>query len=173
MSQVEGIPVGYKLVRVGHVGIGEMYLDGCGDIRTAIHQSPFFYLVVAFDNVYNKPLESVTIPAGYEKCGEKVEEWFREPQQGESFITQHKNTEHFNAYRLSEGYVDQDQDFRRIILRPVTPKTKRVLVIECDVDPTETIKEVQVCVGRNEYGAKWRYVPSDDVTSRIEDRPIV
>jgi hypothetical protein len=85
------------------------------------------------DNVYDTlDLYSVEIPEGYERDGYTVSAWFREPQAGESFVGVAQNVIK-NKERL--GVVLSNlfcTDYRRIILRPIAPKTKRVFVLEVD-----------------------------------------
>jgi hypothetical protein len=88
------------------------------------------------DNVYGVlDLASVPIPAGYERVGDKPEEWFRDPLPDE-FTLCNLNGDGRCLYasavhRLHES--DATDDRRRIILRKVKPNTKRVLVIELPI----------------------------------------
>jgi len=139
-KQIEGIPVGCRLVRIGAVMAGEWVLDweGVPYTFTGYDGGNKNYVIVAPDNVYTVyNLTSVAIPAGYERDGEKIEEWFREPQAEEWFLTTLqnavKNTRSFRAV-----YEGKSGDYRRIILRPIAPKTKKVLVVEFE-DPSDSL----------------------------------
>lgn len=176
-KQVEGIPVGYKLVRFGIPVKGEVIASPYvpNGVYTSSGALSSASVIVALDNVYNKNLDSVTIPEGYERNGEKVEEWFRIPVVGDEYISvANMGVGHFGLPEKS-GYHTIGPDHRRIILRAIKPKTKRVLVIECPVGEGEEMLGVTVSVGKKPqilHTQPERRLYLADVTSHVEERPL-
>ncbi len=125
-KKIPGLRVGVK-IRDGHVYSGGV----------------FDYVAVAPDNVYNNlDLTKVPLPAGYEYSGvapsDDVEEgkwWFRRPNYGEIFIARIGGTLGLDLQPLVLAKGTDGPDHRRIILKKTPPKTKTVLIVECEDSP--------------------------------------
>lgn len=125
--RIEGVPAGCKLVRIGVGRKGEHYLDVSGEVFVSDGTHLWIYPILTPDNCYGTlDLTTVPVPEGYERDGDKPEEWFREYVIGETVIN--------SAGRavVPHSYISQS-DSRRIILRRIAAKTKRVLVEEIEI----------------------------------------
>lgn len=168
-QNIEGIPLGWKMRRFGIPQLGDYMLVGIDSIIKADGQRAF-YPILAPDNVYNQDLEAVTIPANYEKAGDKVEEWFRVPRKGEMVMNARASQKYLSGEK-SGVYGENDtltnsyySDPRRIILRHIKPKTKRVLVVEYE-NPSDYMIETFRLLVTNDRAFSKR-------TAKVEERPL-
>lgn len=135
-QQIEGVPVGCKLVRIGVPEVGEFFIGAGGITNKAIYKYESnslqqYYPIIAPDNVYNAiDLTKVKIPNGYERDGDKVEEWFRLAEHGKLYFTSGYT---ISVRSYSPCATDSLNTDGRIILRKIAPKTKKVLVIEVEI----------------------------------------
>lgn len=141
---IEGVPVGWKLVRFGKFRKGEYILNVLGDVFGPVKRDSEAdcYPVIAPDNVYGQPLSEVEIPVGYEKAGQTDAEWFREPTPGESYVFFEGGYSHVPK-DYTEPHHTMGPDHRRIILRPIKPPTRKVLVVEIHNPSAHEVKVIE------------------------------
>jgi hypothetical protein len=139
--QVEGIPIGTKLVRIGAVNPSEFYIDLVTgkpmQWRSPLPSQVMYYSIIAPDNVYGVIDLAASITSRFNgigslsfKCAKS--NWFRCPQIGEAYLAPN--------FTLHRGGIDLTGDTRRIIMEPThvspKPKMRRVLVAEYLIDET-------------------------------------
>jgi hypothetical protein len=139
-SQVPGIPLGTKLVRIGRPRDDEFVIGGSGTIIEGGRSSSQWknWPIIVPDNVYNViDLEKVPIPVGWHR---KEFDWFRRPvlPRPNSWVDEYNRFgEHYLLPALLLEVMRADESFsltgdvRRIIVEPDDPKVRRVLVVEC------------------------------------------
>ena len=133
-ERIEGVPVGTKLVAIRRPVCGEYVLNVSNMRPERVYVVGQFagggYPIIAPDNVYGVvDLATFPIPDGYERDGDKPEDWFRDLNSTDSCW--YLSSGGGKAYLHQKGESCTD-DCRRIILRKLKPKTKRVLVVECE-----------------------------------------
>lgn len=135
MSQIEGVPLGTKLVGIRHINLYEFAIGRGGSIFQSVPEYQHFwtgvnYPIIEPDNVYGRvDLADIAIPKGYELAGNKPEEWFREPMHDDYYVSSINLTPH----RFSHFYEPfETADRRRIILRKKATK-KQFVVAEVEI----------------------------------------
>lgn len=162
---IEGVPAGWAAVRFGLFKTGDYYLCSTKHIvgPMSYDATDSYKLVIVPTNVYGKILEDVMIPATYERAGNTVDEWFRVPRRGETFID--KNDGQALKHAASADFKASTGDSRRIIIQPIKPKTKTVLVLEYE-EPSRAL----VALFSNPRTSR-----GPDYTTRntrVEERPV-
>jgi hypothetical protein len=129
-----GVPVGLCVTEFRVPISGEHVLDNPGNkpgkaSGGARIVPSVAYPILAIDNDYGVwDLNEVKIPEGYERAGEKVEEWYRTPNAGEEYVS---SLGGYIACRSEGG--GQSNGMTRIIIRKKAKR--RVLVVEADLHP--------------------------------------
>ena len=121
MEQVKGLPVGTKITKVERNAHGMLEVTG-----------------FAPDNAYEvMDLGVIPPPAGYEHLPVPLEERFREPMEGECWISiSGQGTQGPHSYG---GKPWLSPDARRLIIRK---KKRRVLVVEHEIDEADNREDV-------------------------------
>lgn len=133
-QQIPGVPLGTK--------IKSLHLEG---LRPGLA-----YVQLEPDNIYGVlDLASVQISAGMERL---PSDWFRMPKIGEWFV---------HCLSLLPVFCDTKwlaatSDLRRIIVQPVKPKMRRVLVVEIENPTTEEVS----LVGARGWLSGWKERPA-------------
>ena len=128
-QQIEGVPIGAKVVKIGNLQKGCSYIEWNGKIvKAVIDSAGTGFVILEPDNDYGKFLHEVEaeiIAAGRERLGG---EDYREPAKGEEFWTI-GNTAIFRTCPGSSPVFGN-----RLILKPRKPKTKKFLVMEIPIN---------------------------------------
>ena len=161
-ERIEGVPVGTKATAHRIPLEGEWALGDCGIPFIQTRIIPIVHrLIIVPDNVYGViDLSTFPIPAGVERTGDTVEQWFREPE-GDSWLT--------STGEVCSAYCPQGPDRRRICVRPIKPKTRRVLVETREFTITDRPCDSLTEVTPNTAGS---LVSSQPHRYRIEERPL-
>mgnify|MGYP003655722423 CR=1 FL=1 len=121
-TQIPGVPLGAKIVRIGKIEYGEFYVNGAGRPQEAeFSDSAMCNVVVAPDNPYGKFLHEVEADikaAGGERLGGDD---YRYPRSGEDYWA---SGSWGRTTRVMSGWDEGP----RLILKPLKPKTFKVLV---------------------------------------------
>lgn len=175
-ERIEGVPSHLRLVKLAKPTEKQFVIDGYGKVLRAAQGNMTMCgsvcPIVEPANVYNAyRLEDVAIPEGYERAGANQDEWFKPPVPGQEYLSNYQEVG-ANSFRKRLCKPDDisTPDQRRIIVRPVKPKTKRVLVWECDINDAGypqgvSAKNAEHYVGYSKNGASLG-------TYRIEERPL-
>lgn len=162
MSQIPGVPLGAKIVRVAlltdPVRPGEYLLRSNGEIGPNIVGQ--VGVVVAPDNPYNRFLHEVEADikaAGRERLGG---EDYRDPHNGEEFWDSVQNG--VNQSRSDNWLIGP-----RLILKP---RKRRVLVVECDWLQSDAPPDAVSIYTSINQGESFRVVGKRPITFCIEER---
>jgi hypothetical protein len=135
-QNIAGVPSHVKVVAFGKPKYGEYFINSF--LPPFVEQYDggqiAHYPIVEANNVYlTTDLSTVKIPAGYELAGKTQDEWFREPKDLEVFIPRKDlgDGPEISTFFVCLGEL-ANGDKRRLILRPIAPKTKKVLIVETD-----------------------------------------
>jgi len=167
--QLPGVPNHLKPVAHMIPKRGEWFLDAFGRVVCSDGNHSVCFLIVTPDNGYDAcRLEDVPVPQGYEYDGTRQDEWFRVPKEGEYFIG-HCG---YHAETAVRGCSSLIYHYPRIIIHPIKPPIKRVLIGEWDIVERSVgigahdLLDNQVSAGTAEN------LSSKKPNWHIEDRPV-
>ena len=163
-EQIPGVPVGMKLVRIGPPKGGDWFIGRKGVIHKSLGDAcgTGYLPILAADNNYNVPLHLVDLK-GRKPLNGTVEASYFVPQKGQEFIASDGNASTATA-DLPNNWL-----YRRILLAPEAPKTKRVLVGEWEI--VSDIKYAEAAKGFILPEAAER-LAQDSIVYRIEEREV-
>ena len=167
-TQIPGVPVGCKVVRIGDLERGCSFLSNNGQIEKSDGKTSHCpsFVIVEPDNPYNKFLHEVEADikaVGRERLGGDD---YRNPKQDEEFWGIYPCEGANKAVAIVYG------NHERLILKPLKPKTRKVLVVECEAP--EDIKDIigRLKSIRFEWMDGFGQPVKDTATYRIEERPL-
>lgn len=161
MSQqnIEWLPPGTKITKIRMMDQNSV----CGAAHVGLEP----------DNVYDVFLDDVVIPEGYERAGDKPEEWFRTLKWGvkipdmDLFYLDYVDNAVLSCRSGVIFHKSSTEDTRRIILRNVK-RTKRVLVAEWDID--ESRPDYQSSSPNFDHPDSMAFTVTRPARHRIEER---